>query len=181
MKIGLARHYKLPHRRYTLASKHQFLDWIDWYNTTPPPPMIPQGTNEIWDICYTSPLPRALHTAKTLIPTHIPLVLDSRLVEVPFSAPRHAYIPHLPLMFWQVLSRFGWWLKMDYQVESQQETLNRIRAFIDEIIQKHPHQRVLIVTHGFLMQYMRGVFRQHGFTGTIPIHPRFGYTYLLKK
>ncbi|MBF0431833.1 MAG: histidine phosphatase family protein [Fibrobacteria bacterium] len=178
MKIGISRHFPVPHNQYTMMGKTKFINWIDWYDHGAAVAIPPhQDITDDWDVCYYSGLPRTKTTAETLYKKEIHILPE--LLEVPFCAfPLN--IP-LPLFAWKVLARIGWWLGMKFQTESRKESLNRVKSVISYILKKHENQRVFLVSHGFFMQYLNKELHRQGFTGSIPIHPKGGTVYLFDR
>jgi broad specificity phosphatase PhoE len=175
MRLGLARHFQIPHDRFQLVDGDGFMDWARWYDTTEvrsrPVPL----AGEDWDVCYCSDLPRARFTAGYLY--RGPIETTPLLREVPFSGflPRRA---RLPLLLWQGTSRLGWWLNHGSQSENRRQTLERIAAFTLLLKERHARgQRILIVSHGFYMQYFGKELKRAGFRGKVPMRPRGGIIY----
>jgi broad specificity phosphatase PhoE len=175
MQVGLARHFQIPHNRFLMVNGPGFDSWAHWYDTTEvrsrPVPRAGQG----WDKCYCSDLPRAVFTANYLFQGEIertPL-----LREVPFSSflPRRA---RLPLFLWQSTSRVGWYLNHKSQSEKRRQTLERIAEFTSLLRARHTEgHRVLIVSHGFYMQFLKLELLRAGFRGRVPIRPPGGIIY----
>lgn len=100
--------------------------------------------NVSFDVCYTSPLERTMTTAKTILEGTCPIIPVPELVERDFGQIEGSAIT-------EVQSKKYW----DYELNSQDEgvetvryLLDRTRTFLLELIQKHPNQTVLLVTHG---------------------------------
>jgi len=128
-----------------------------------------------WDLCYCSDLPRAHFTARYLFRGTIET--SPLLREVPFSGflPRRA---KLPLFLWQSTSRVGWWLNHASQSENRRQTMERIAAFTRQLQERHTRgQRILIVSHGWYMQYFEKELNRAGFRGSVPMRPRGGIIY----
>ncbi|MBB4826103.1 putative phosphoglycerate mutase [Sporosarcina luteola] len=100
--------------------------------------------DEQWDVIYTSPLSRARTTADIIggqMPG-VPLVLDDRIretgggkIEGTTEAER--------------IDKWGAnWRELDMGFEPHDEVISRGLACIDEIQDKYPGKRVLLVSHG---------------------------------
>lgn len=175
MRLGLARHFRIPHDRFQWVDGAGFLDWARWYDTTDVKAGSVPTAGDAWDKCYCSDLPRALFTARYLFRGEIETT--PLLREVPFSGflPRKA---KLPLLVWQGTSRLGWWLNHASQSENRLQTLERIGRFMAELRERHREgERILIVTHGFYMQFFEKELNRAGYRGRVPIRPRGGIIY----
>jgi broad specificity phosphatase PhoE len=175
MRLGLARHFQIPHDRFQFMDGDGFMDWARWYDTTEVKSREVPLAGDEWDKCYCSDLPRAQFTARYLFRGEIEAT--PLLREVPFSGflPRRA---KLPLFLWQSTCRVGWWLNHDSQSENRRQTLARIAEFTRLLQEKHkPGQRILIVSHGWYMQYLKQALHRAGFQGTVPFRPRGGIIY----
>jgi len=175
MRLGLARHFQIPHDRFSLMNGDGFMEWARWYDTTDVKSRPVPAAGEAWDKCYCSDLPRAQFTARYLFSGEIETT--PLLREVPFSGflPRKA---KLPLFLWQSTSRVGWWLNHASQSETRRQTLERIADFTRLLKDKHrPGERILIVSHGWYMQYFEKALNRTGFRGSVPMRPRGGIIY----
>jgi probable phosphoglycerate mutase len=94
--------------------------------------------NEHFDICYSSPMIRAIETASIIIyPRDLPILTDERIIE------RYT----------------GSWegrLKSDYlsatpeeleDVETNEAMIERIFLFLNELLNKHTGKKILIISH----------------------------------
>jgi broad specificity phosphatase PhoE len=178
MEIGVVRHFPVPHRRYKWVTGKGFDEWIKWYDNEAEVKVLqsPEITDS-WDYCYCSDMRRARITASTLYKMDIVTRQDLR--EVPFAV--FPFFLPLPVMAWKVLSRLGWWAYMGFQTESRDKSLKRSREVINSILKSHSGDRVLLVTHGFFMQYINKELLRSGFKGHIPIHPEGGSVYIFSR
>jgi broad specificity phosphatase PhoE len=178
MKLGLARHFQIPHSRFQLVDGLGFDAWAQWYDTTEvrarEVPLAGKA-GEAWDTCYCSDLPRAIFTANHLFSG--PIEKTPLLREVPFSG----FLPRklrLPLLLWQATSRLGWYLDHKRQVENRTQTLERIVAFLALLKSRHgAGERILVVSHGFYMQFLEKELLREGFRGQVPMRPHGGIIY----
>lgn len=182
MKIGLARHFRIPHDRFQRLDGPGFDGWAKWYDAIQVEPVeVPLAgrAGEMWDHCYCSDLPRAHFTARHLFQG--PIQTTPLLQEVPFSG----FLPRrmrLPLLLWQATSRLGWYLEHASQSENRTQTLARIAAFLAMLKARHgAEDRILIVSHGFYMQFLRKALLREGFRGQVPMRPRGGIIYPFEK
>ena len=177
MKLGIVRHFQIPHARMQWLDGSGFDKWAEWYDTTEVhAKAVPPACAE-WDHCLCSDLPRAVFTAKTIFRGSIestPL-----LREVPFTSffPRRL---KAPLMLWQATSRLGWWLDRKSQTENRSQTTRRVAEFVAKLKRENADRNVLIVTHGFFMQWLEKELREAGFKGKVPTRPIGGTIYLFQ-
>lgn len=177
MRLGLVRHFQIPHNRFQLMNGSGFDRWADWYDTTDVSPRQVPAAGVDWDLCLCSDLPRAQFTAKTIFTG--PIHTTPLLREVPFTAfmPRALY---LPLFVWQATSRVGWYLQHSAQSEKRSQTDSRIAEFLMQLKREHADRNVLIVTHGFFMQFLQKQLLAAGFHGRVPMRPHGGTLYLFE-
>jgi broad specificity phosphatase PhoE len=175
MHLGLARHFQIPHDRFQLMDGDGFMAWARWYDTTEVKSREVPRAGDDWDLCYCSDLPRAQFTARYLFRGEIEAT--PLLREVPFSG----FLPRrtkMPLFLWQSTSRVGWWLNHASQSETRRQTLDRIADFTRLLRKRHSSgQRILIVSHGWYMQYLRKALQREGFRGSVPMRPHGGIIY----
>jgi probable phosphoglycerate mutase len=99
---------------------------------------------ETWDYIYTSDLSRASATAET--------IAAALGMQVTGSDPRLREKTHGRLDGTTVAERVArWgerWHELDHQEESELKMLERSLDFINELSIRHPHDKVLIVSHG---------------------------------
>ncbi len=95
-----------------------------------------------FDICFSSPYKRTITTAKILLGTKMPILVDERLSERDFGyldgSSDSRYIPE----FWNYYLN-----KSDYEVEPLQELFKRTKNFIDYLKTKYNDKCILIVSH----------------------------------
>ncbi len=105
-------------------------------------------SNEQWDLIYSSDLSRAKETAVTIAAAlGLPVIEDQRLremhcgeIEGTTEADR--------------IARWGTgWKKSerDLKIEDNESIIGRGMSFVQEIANKHPQQRILVVSHGALI------------------------------
>jgi broad specificity phosphatase PhoE len=81
---------------------------------------------------------------------------------------------------WQATSRMGWYVNHAAQRENRRQTRERISAFVGRLQRDFAGRNVLIVTHGFFMQYLEKELRLAGFKGAVPMRPIGGTIYLFE-
>lgn len=103
---------------------------------------------EQWDIIYTSPQKRALQTAQIIgekLP-HALIVADERLREISGGQIEGTTEE-------ERLEKWGAdWRSLDLGIEKHEEILERGMSFMNEIKEKHPNDRVLVVSHGGIIR-----------------------------
>ncbi len=172
--LGLMRHFRIPHPQYQWMNSRGFVDWSQWYDRFDVAIPLVLKPLKGWDICYSSDLPRAHKTAQALF--HGDIAVHESLREVPFAPLFKTEIP-LPLLAWQALSRLGWRLPHPSQTENREQTFQRLDALLDELEEMHTSQNILLVTHGFLMQYLQQRLIRRGYVGHVPVRPVWGEVY----
>ena len=178
MRLGLVRHFQIPHHRFQWVDGTGFDSWAEWYDTTDVSPRQVPAAGEDWHHCLCSDLPRAQFTAKTIFQGIIePTPL---LREVPFTG----FMPRaltLPLVVWQATSRMGWYLNHGAQKENRRQTQERISAFVARLTSEFRERNILIVSHGFFMQFLENELLRAGFRGKVPMRPHGGIIYPFEK
>jgi len=178
MRIGLARHFLVPHRKSAALDSDGFASWIAWYDDIANEATVEREPGHPWDLCYCSDLRRAHVTATTIHTGHVETTPQLR--EVPFGPAFRSKAP-LPLYLWQALARVGWYVGHRAQPEGRIETVTRVKKFLDMICTTHADKNVLIVSHGFLMQLLARDLRRRGFRGRVPLRPSGGATYVFER
>ncbi|VBB07787.1 Hypothetical protein LUCI_3052 [Lucifera butyrica] len=168
MKVGLVRHFevecKLPGIS-NLVTPGQFQEWLHEYEMSD----IIEGNIEpsaiIWEKCYSSDLPRALKTAQKIYSGQV--VETKALRELVICPPTDRNIK-LPVPLWLILGRMAWMLSHKSQIESKLLFEKRVKYILEELILKED-RNVLLVSHGFIMMFLRKELIKRGFIG-----PGFG-------
>ena len=115
-------------------------------------------SGELWDVICTSPLLRAKQTAEIIAGSlpDLPFHSDSRLreegggmIEGTTEAER--------IEKWG-----GLWRELDLGAEPYDEVIMRGLAFIEEMKEKYPGKRILVVSHGGFIMRLLGVLLPAG-------------------
>jgi hypothetical protein len=175
MKIGVARHYKIPYRKWRWINSTGYADFLRWYDGSEGRPQPRHPSAAMWQQCFSSDLLRAVETAARL--TAVPATFMPMLREIPQAPPFDTRLK-LPLVVWHVLSRIAWWCNHPSQPEGRREAVRRAARIVDFLRRQPADQPVLIVTHGFLMYVLRRELKRSGFAGWIPTHPKCGEVYM---
>ena len=99
------------------------------------------------EICFSSPLSRALETAKILCDKKCKIIIDERLAERNYGKLEGKPINDNQLFeFWNLKTN-----STPYGVESLKDLLMRANDFIDHL-KTQPYDEVLVVCHGALLK-----------------------------
>lgn len=109
--------------------------------------------NKHYDVCYMSPLVRAVETAMILIGDRVQMIPDKRLVDRDLGElegkPREEYdAKH----YWDYELNSN-----DKGVESIQDLFKRCQEFIDYLMDKHSNDSVLVVSHAAVIRTIRHI------------------------
>lgn len=104
------------------------------------------------DICICSPLSRTRETASIILEGRdVPVILDERVLERNFGPLEGMRIDATPEALEQ---QYRFWNPLEHEtyegVETMEELIARINAFLDDIKVKYADKSVLIVAHGGL-------------------------------
>lgn len=112
-----------------------------------------QIKNKHYDVCYMSPLVRAVETAMILIGDTVQMIPDKRLVDRDLGElegkPREEYDP-----------KYYWDYKLNSNekgVEPVQDIFKRCEEFLDFLYEKHPGESVLVVAHAATIRAIRHI------------------------
>ena len=95
------------------------------------------------DLVITSPLKRALETAKILTDNKVKIITDDRIIERDWGLNEGKLLQEVDrVKCWNV------YLNIDENnIEKVQDFLSRISLFLEDIINKYPDKNILIVAH----------------------------------
>ncbi|MEC1180733.1 histidine phosphatase family protein [Metasolibacillus meyeri] len=103
---------------------------------------------EQWDAIFTSPLARALQTAEIIAQQYgnMPLRIDERLCEIATGL-IEGTTEQERIAKWGVH-----WRNLELSIEPEQEIITRCQSFLDDVKRNFPTERILLVSHGDLLQ-----------------------------
>jgi probable phosphoglycerate mutase len=110
----------------------------------------------VWDGVYCSDLVRASHTAEIIgQQLGIPVKHDVRLRERSFGEAEGTTLP-------ERLARWGEnWRKLVPDQESDEHVMARGHQFVEELLERHPGEAWLVVTHGSVHAMCQGLDDSH--------------------
>lgn len=115
---------------------------------------------------YTSPLKRAIETAQIFTKGQKKLHLDKRLLEFDFGEWDGMKMAEIRQQYPDVVDPWGkvnrHYVKYAPHGETYQHFDQRCGSFLDEMYQKYPKQKVLVVAHGRLIRMMAAHYLTHG-------------------
>jgi broad specificity phosphatase PhoE len=173
MKIGLLRHFKVrhPYPRKFLVPHQDVVSWFDDYeNAEIEKQQVDIGN---WDICYTSPSPRALKTASHVFDG--PIIEHDALKELQTLSLFNKRLA-LPFMVWAILVRN----KNLSSNPISNEFVKNLNQFIG-VVMNGGEQRVLICSHVFVLKYLQKELLARGFIGAPFKLPENGKIYIFEK
>ena len=110
--------------------------------------LIPLVNNLAIDVVISSPLKRAYDTAKIITDNKYPINTDDRLIERDWGLCEGACIDDVDTVkCWNVYENTD-----DNSIEKVQDLLARISEFIEDIKERYPDKKVLVVTHSAVMR-----------------------------
>ncbi len=116
-----------------------------------------------YDFCYMSPLIRTVETAFILVGDRVETFPDNRLVEREMGE-----LEGQPRSQYDVLKYWDYDLNStDLGVEGVQSIFKRAQDFLDYVIKKHPHQHILVVSHGAVVRALHHLLRHHDLHGNL--------------
>jgi broad specificity phosphatase PhoE len=157
-----------------MMNSNEFRAWVEQYDASPIVTRKVLIEQAIWNKCYCSDWPRAIATAHDIYAGDI--IKSELLREVPI-APVIKTQAKLPYLFWCIAGRMAWLASGQSQPEVFDQTKNRVRQFLAEILAE---ENVLIVTHGFLMMHIQQELFCKGFAGKRIIRAKPGEMYVFE-
>ena len=175
MKIGLVRHFKVKHKapKKILLTASEVIEWFSGYDLADVEHQAVDLKNVNWERCLSSPLPRALTTAKTIFDGEIETINELRELAV-FNLLNNNL--KLPFIIWAILIR----IKSSSENDTLKKFRNTIKAFVDELLLQEETQ-TLIVSHGFVMIYLQKELKTRGFKGKGFSNPTNAKVYIFEK
>ncbi|WP_094605537.1 hypothetical protein SPSIL_013140 [Sporomusa silvacetica DSM 10669] len=180
MKIGLVRHFEVEYQlpsKLKLMTPNQFKQWLYEYEISDIKESRVEPSSIKWEKCFSSDLPRAVKTAQKLFAGQI--IETKALRELAIFPPTNRNIK-LPILLWLFLGRMAWMLSDKSQVESKLMFDERLKYILEEIILKEDDD-VLLVSHGFLMIFLRKELLKRGFKGPNFKRAENGKIYVFEK
>lgn len=178
LRVILVRHGKPAIEIAPRTSHHGFRRYIDEYQdagldpkSAPPEELMDlvKGLNAV----YTSDLPRAQDSARTLLP-EADIIADPLFVEAPLAAPR---IPLLKMKvpIWAVMARIMWHAGYHPEIENYRRAKARAAAAADILLDRAAQNdgTAVLVAHGYFNAMIGRVLRRRGFTRTGSHRARF--------
>jgi len=180
MKIGLVRHFEVECQLPGLGrwmTPGQFQQWLHEYEMSDIKDGEIEPSGIMWDKCYSSDLPRAFKTAQKIYDGQI--IETKALRELVICPPTDRNIK-LPVLLWLLLGRMAWMFSHKSQLETKPFFKERVKSIVQEIILKEDKD-ILIVSHGFLMIFLRKELIKRGFRGPNFKRPSNGKIYVFEK
>ncbi|CCI84357.1 phosphoglycerate mutase [Lactobacillus pasteurii DSM 23907 = CRBIP 24.76] len=119
-----------------------------------------------YDVVFVSPLARAQETAKIFTKGQKELITDERIKEFDFGSWDAQLISELRANYPDAFDEWGKvtdkYLTYATDAESQVHLGQRCQEFIDELRQKYPDGKVLVVAHGTLIRMMAACLVEAG-------------------
>lgn len=119
-----------------------------------------------FDVVYSSPMKRAIETAKIFTKNKKEINLDKRLLEFDFGEWDGMRMEEIGEKYPDVVDPWGKinrnYVKYAKNGESYEAFDNRCGEFLDEMYQKYPDKKVLVVAHGRLIRMMAAHYLNHG-------------------
>ncbi|SET37404.1 Broad specificity phosphatase PhoE [Natronincola peptidivorans] len=174
MKIGLMRHFKvdkpLPEKRMITPTEVNL--WYQEYETA----AIVDGKVDLgnieWKNCFSSDLSRAVSTAKKIYNGNIIVMEELRELQPDLFVKRNI---KLPFVLWLIIIRVR--LFIFYRLT--EDFRRKLSVALDKILESQ--EDVLIVSHGFVMIFMRRELIKRGFKGPSFKSPVNGKLYIFEK
>jgi broad specificity phosphatase PhoE len=160
MKIGLVRHFKVnqPFPEKKLLSKSEVIKWFIEYDNTLNIEYKKVDLSDInWQRCYTSPMIRAVNTAKHIYPGQIEEITALKELDI---LHRLSDRLKLPFILWGIIVR----IKSFSSNKDTDEFKSGIIDFLDNVIANNQSD-VLIVSHWFVMRTIRKELIKRGLSG----------------
>ncbi|UOR11763.1 histidine phosphatase family protein [Halobacillus amylolyticus] len=147
--LGLIRHGSTPWNQEGRAQGNSDIP-LDEQGRGEAEKLAERLLHENWEIIYSSPLKRANQTAEVIAEQlNIDEIdFDQRIKEVAGGQIEGTTEE-------ERIEKWGRdWRDLDLGIEKQPSVIERGMSFIKEIVEKHPNQRVLIVSHGAFIGHL---------------------------
>lgn len=177
MKIGLVRHFEVINTPEKFMTYYDFRNWVEEYDQAEIRMQDDITCDSDWETCYSSDLPRAVNTAKYIFKGEVIQTRLLREIQIAPVTERKIVLPH---KIWLVLGRTAYLFSHQSQPEKIEETKYRVQKLISEVTSLSV-SNVLIVTHGFLMRYIKKELINRGFKGENFKKAQNGKIYIFQK
>lgn len=179
MRIGIVRHFKVAHQPgRERISGEQFNAWVEEYNQSDIELGECSSPEQVWDVCLSSDLHRAVCTATQIYSGDIIYTMQLREIEI--AATSRTGI-RLHRSVWLGLGRIAWYWGHSSQPESRAITLLRTTNVIERLERDFGSSNVLLVTHGAFMKVLAQQLTRRGYNGKRIVHPRNGELYVYEQ
>lgn len=119
-----------------------------------------------FDVVYSSPMKRAVETAKIFTKGKKDINLDKRLLEFDFGEWDGMRMEEIGEKYPDIIDPWGKithdYIKYSKTGESYEAFEKRCSEFLDEMYKKYPDKNVLVVAHGRLIRMMAAHYLNHG-------------------
>lgn len=119
-----------------------------------------------FDVVYSSPLKRAIETAKIFTKDKKEIKIDKRLLEFDFGDWDGKSMAEIAKDYPDVVDPWGKanrnYVKYSKNGESYEQFEARCKDFLDEMYKKYPDKHVLVVAHGRLIRMVAAHYLTHG-------------------
>jgi broad specificity phosphatase PhoE len=160
VRLGLIRHFKVHHSfpSKLLLNRQDVIAWFEAYDSS-----LHLETRDVhleniaWQQCYTSTMPRARQTARSIFKGEIIETDGLRELDILHTLPGGI---RLPFLVWGAIVR----IKSLRKSKDTAQFNQRISRFLDQILSSGK-QDVLIVSHWFVMRTLRKELLKRGLRG----------------
>lgn len=177
-RVILVRHGKPDIAPNPRTSHHGFRRYIDAYqdagldpNSAPPEELLDlvKGLNEV----FTSGLPRAVDSARSLLP-EAEIIADPLFAEAPLAAPRIPLL-RMKVPVWAVMARILWHAGYHPEIENYRSAKLRAAQAADILLARARENNgiAVLVAHGYFNAMIGRVLRRRGFARTGSHRVRF--------
>lgn len=179
MKIGLVRHFKVKADYPESLSSREYVDWLKLYDRLDVKEIEVDLREIDWNKCYSSSLPRAYKTARTIYDGEI--TRSDKIVEVNLKF-RENVEGLRSVVDWGEFSTDSWGRSTGVSGEDLEDTIARVNEFLDKLERETKKEdNVLIVCHELVMTVLEMELKKRGFSGESTDKASNGELFLLEK
>ena len=113
------------------------------------------------DVCYSSPLSRAMETCEIATGGKYDIIIDDRLIERNYGE-LEGTVAWDKVKECHTYDIKGYWNSANETLikgtESLEQLRTRIFSFFDDVIRKHPNKNIFVVSHSGAIRMMRSYF-----------------------